>query len=203
MQEREITGNLRSALKTELQINHSIQYASNQTWGRNIQDTYWKRLVHTAPNKKVIPILQYAKLMTSSRATNDRLHKMNIVPHPNCPLCQHHTDSNTHLLLHCPHQKIVNLRTKLHTDLNTLFYDHYICPIVTSTVLQFFPAQLEPDGLNYTSLQDMPGEWRKAWNKGQQNQERSWTEEIHGRAAELVLNLNHLQPIWLGTITCA
>ena len=127
---------------------------------------------------------------------------MNLALHSRCPLCKH-PDSNTHLLQHCTHTKMVELKTKLHTDIHTLLHNHNICTIVTDAFLSFFSISTDNTTPSYTSLQDMPDTWKTAWHKGQTNQERTWTEEIHSRAAEIIINLGHTRPLWLGTITCA
>jgi hypothetical protein len=48
-----------------------------------------------------------------------------------------------------------------------------------------------------------PNEWTKAYKKGNESTNRTYTEEMQARAVDIIVNAGEITPLWIGVITKA
>jgi ribonuclease HI len=107
--------NLALQLHKALKCNASTSNPPNRT---DLTSTSWKSIWKLKAQRKIRSFLWRA--LNNGLATKDNLFKRKISDSPNCPVCDHHTESINHCLFECHHAKIAWFASNLQLDTSSL-----------------------------------------------------------------------------------
>jgi hypothetical protein len=124
--ENELTGNWRKQLLKEIRIDNTrtVAASKHRYWGLCTEEIDWGRMRKTSGNKTIAQRKQAAKLMNGKRATKDLLVNMNIGMNNICDMCgDNKKETNRHIHCFCRGKEIVELRTKVKSEMIKLVRD--------------------------------------------------------------------------------
>ena len=198
----EITGNWRNQIMEELRIDESKKQAKINTdwWGLCPEEIEWGRMRKTSGNKTINQRLKAAKLMNGKRATKDRLLKFEFTSDKVCVMCGDRTETNKHILCYCTNSQIVEKRQEAKSKIMSLIGEHKDTTELQTVANILYGTDAKGRARNFTSENRLPEKWKQAWNKKKKD---SRMEETEGRAAEIMIKLGNIAPLWTGVLTKA
>ena len=115
-------------------------------------------------------------------------------------MCGKKTETNTHTLYYCTNPQIVEKRKEAKSKLINLIGEHKDTLELQRIANILYDTDGKGRARNFKSENTIPARWKLSWNK---DKKETCMEATEGRAAEIMIKLGSIAPLWTGVLTKA
>ena len=117
-----------------------------------------------------------------------------------CVMCGKKNETNKHILCYCTNPQIVEKRREVRAKIMTLIGEHKNTTELQRVINIMHDTDKKGRAMNYKNENTIPEKWKKSWGE---KYKESHMEAMEGRAAEIMIKLGNIAPLWTGVLTKA